>query len=146
MPRFHVEEIGAVTREVEAAVQGLLPQLRSGAEPPSRSPDVLADVLADPATVLLAACQGDRIVGLAVVAVYHRLSGVSAHLHDVVVDGGARGLGVGAALVEEAIEVARRRGASSLELTSAPWRKAANRLYPRLGFHRRETNVYWLKL
>ena len=145
MPRsFHVEEIGAVTREVEAAVQGLLPQLRRGAEPPS--PDVLADVLADPATVLLAACQGDRIVGLAVVAVYHRLSGVSAHLHDVVVDGGARGLGVGAALVEEAIEVARRRGAYSLELTSAPWRKAANRLYPRLGFHRRETNVYWLKL
>jgi len=145
VPRsFHVEEIGAVTREVEAAVQGLLPQLRRGAEPPS--PDVLADVLADPATVLLAACQGDRIVGLAVVAVYHRLSGVSAHLHDVVVDGGARGLGVGAALVEEAIEVARRRGAYSLELTSAPWRKAANRLYPRLGFHRRETNVYWLKL
>ena len=145
MPRsFRVEEIGAVTREVEAAVQGLLPQLRRGAEPPS--PDVLADVLADPATVLLAACQGDRIVGLAVVAVYHRLSGVSAHLHDVVVDGGARGLGVGAALVEEAIEVARRRGAYSLELTSAPWRKAANRLYPRLGFHRRETNVYWLKL
>lgn len=145
MPRsFRVEEIGAVTREVEAAVQGLLPQLRRGAEPPS--PDVLADVLADPATVLLAACQGDRIVGLAVVAVYHRLSGVSAHLHDVVVDGGARGLGVGAALVEEAIEVARRRGAYSLELTSAPWREAANRLYPRLGFHRRETNVYWLKL
>jgi len=145
VPRsFRVEEIGAVTREVEAAVQGLLPQLRRGAEPPS--PDVLADVLADPATVLLAACQGDRIVGLAVVAVYHRLSGVSAHLHDVVVDGGARGLGVGAALVEEAIEVARRRGAYSLELTSAPWRKAANRLYPRLGFHRRETNVYWLKL
>lgn len=145
MPRsFHVEEIGAVTREVEAAVQGLLPQLRRGAEPPS--PDVLADVLADPATVLLAACQGDRIVGLAVVAVHHRLSGVSAHLHDVVVDGGARGLGVGAALVEEAIEVARRRGAYSLELTSAPWRKAANRLYPRLGFHRRETNVYWLRL
>ena len=145
MPRsFRVEEIGAVTREVEAAVQGLLPQLRRGAEPPS--PDVLADVLADPATVLLAACQGDRIVGLAMVAVYHRLSGVSAHLHDVVVDGGARGLGVGAALVEEAIEVARRRGAYSLELTSAPWREAANRLYPRLGFHRRETNVYWLKL
>ena len=145
MPRsFRVEEIGAVTREVEAAVQGLLPQLRRGAEPPS--PDVLADVLADPATVLLAACQGDRIVGLAIVAVYHRLSGVSAHLHDVVVDGGARGLGVGAALVEEAIEVARRRGAYSLELTSAPWREAANRLYPRLGFHRRETNVYWLKL
>jgi len=145
VPRsFRVEEIGAVTREVEAAVQGLLPQLRRGAEPPS--PDVLADVLADPATVLLAACQGDRIVGLAIVAVYHRLSGVSAHLHDVVVDGGARGLGVGAALVEEAIEVARRRGAYSLELTSAPWREAANRLYPRLGFHRRETNVYWLKL
>jgi len=106
----------------------------------------LADILADPSTTLLAACDGGSVVGLAVVAVYRRLSGVSAHLHDVVVDGAARRRGGGGALVEAAIELARERGAYSLELTSAPWREAANRLYPRLGFQRRDTNVYWLKL
>jgi ribosomal protein S18 acetylase RimI-like enzyme len=122
----------------------LMPQLRSTAHAPS--PEALAKVLTDPATTLLAAYEGDAILGLAVVAVYRRLSGVSAHLHDVVVDGAARGRGAGAALVSTAIDVARQRGADGLELTSAPWREAANRLYPRLGFQRRETNVYWLKL
>ena len=121
-----------------------MPQLRPGARAPG--PVALAEVLADPATTLLAARDGGGIVGLAVVAVYRRLSGVSAHLHDVVVDGAARRRGGGGALVEAAIEVARERGAYSLELTSAPWREAANRLYPRLGFQRRDTNVYWLKL
>jgi len=121
-----------------------MPQLRPGAR--AAGPVALAEVLADPATTLLAARDGGDIVGLAVVAVYRRLSGVSAHLHDVVVDGAARRRGCGGALVEAAIEVARERGAYSLELTSAPWREAANRLYPRLGFQRRDTNVYWLKL
>ena len=106
----------------------------------------MAAVLADPATTLLAACDGGTIVGVAVVAVYRRLSGVSARLDDVVVDGGARGRGAGGALVEAAIEVARQRGAYSLELTSSPWREAANRLYARRGFQRRDTNMYWLKL
>ncbi len=139
-----VETAVAVTSQLEAAVERLMPQLRPGQPAPTR--DELADVIADPAITLLTACEGDRVVGLAVVAVYRRLSGVSAHLHDVVVDVAERGRGVGAALVEAAIQVARRRGAYSLELTSAPWREKANRLYPRLGFQRRDTNVYWLKL
>ena len=121
-----------------------MPQLRPGAEAPA--PEALAAVIADPAITLLAACDGDAIVGLAAVAVYRRLSGVSAHLNDVVVDAAARGRGAGGALVHAAIEVARQRGAYSMELTSSPWREAANRLYARLGFQRRDTNVYWLKL
>lgn len=145
MPRpLRIEAVKTVTPQVEAAVQRLMPQLRRGAEAPGAQ--ALSAVLADPAITLLAACDGETIVGLALVAVYGRLSGVSAHLHDVIVDGAARGRGGGGALVEAAIEVARRRGADSLELTSAPWREAANRLYPRLGFQRRDTNVYWLKL
>ena len=141
---LRIEAVRTVSPQVEAAVQGLMPQLRPGAEAPG--PEALAAVIADPAITLLAACDGDAIVGLAVVAVYRRLSGVSAHLNDVVVDGAARGRGGGGALVEAAIEVARQRGADSLELTSSPWREAANRLYGRLGFQRRDTNVYWLNL
>jgi ribosomal protein S18 acetylase RimI-like enzyme len=33
-------------------------------------------------------------------------------------------------------------GARTVDLTSRPGREAANRLYARLGFKRRETNVY----
>jgi GNAT superfamily N-acetyltransferase len=90
--------------------------------------------------------RGEVVVGLALVAVYARLTGVEGRLEDVVVDGSHRGAGVGRALVEAAIEVARARGASHLELTSGPGREAANRLYRRLGFRPRETSVYRLAL
>jgi ribosomal protein S18 acetylase RimI-like enzyme len=63
-------------------------------------------------------------------------------IEDVVVDGEARGAGVGEALSRAAIEEAERRGARTLDLTSRPSREAANRLYQRLGFVARETTVY----
>jgi ribosomal protein S18 acetylase RimI-like enzyme len=67
---------------------------------------------------------------------------VRAWIEDVVVDGAARGRGVGEALNEEAIRRAAAAGARSVDLTSRPSREAANRLYRRLGFEVRDTNVY----
>ena len=68
-------------------------------------------------------------------------TGVRAWIEDVVVDDGARGGGVAAALVQAALD-RRRPGARTVDLTSRPDREAANRLYVRLGFERRQTNVY----
>jgi ribosomal protein S18 acetylase RimI-like enzyme len=67
---------------------------------------------------------------------------VRAWIEDVVVDEAARGAGVGAALNQAALRVAGERGARTVDLTSRPSREAANRLYQRLGFTPRETNVY----
>jgi len=36
----------------------------------------------------------------------------------------------------------RQKGAKTVDLTSRPSREAANRLYLKLGFQHRETNVY----
>ncbi|WHT22225.1 GNAT family N-acetyltransferase [Crossiella sp. CA-258035] len=58
------------------------------------------------------------------------------------VDEAARGQRVGAALTEEALRIAREAGARSVDLTSRPFRGAANRLYERLGFRPRESRVY----
>ena len=58
------------------------------------------------------------------------------------VDEVARGQGVAEALNRVAIERARAAGAVSIDLTSRPSREAANRLYQRIGFEPRETNVY----
>jgi ribosomal protein S18 acetylase RimI-like enzyme len=49
---------------------------------------------------------------------------------------------VGETLNRFALEEARRRGATTVDLTSRPTREAANRLYQRLGFVKRDTNVY----
>jgi len=69
-------------------------------------------------------------------------TGVRALIEDVVVSEEARGRGVGAALVDEALGLARQSGARTVDLTSRPTRVAANRLYERMGFERRETNCW----
>ena len=73
-------------------------------------------------------------------------TGTRAWIEDVVVDEAARGSGMGAALNQAALDHARLRGAKTVDLTSRPSREAANRLYQRLGFEPRETNVYRLTL
>ena len=69
-------------------------------------------------------------------------TGVRAWKEDVVVDIEARGMGIGQALNEYAIQMAEQAGAKTIDLTSRPSREAANRLYQRLGFVARETNIY----
>jgi ribosomal protein S18 acetylase RimI-like enzyme len=73
-------------------------------------------------------------------------TGWRAWIEDVVVDETARGLGVGERLTMTAVDEARRRGVRSVDLTSRPAREAANALYQKLGFERRETNLYRLSL
>ena len=53
---------------------------------------------------------------------------------------------MGEALNRAAIDRARAAGATTVDLTSRPSREAANRLYRRLGFEQRATNVYRLDL
>ncbi len=139
-----IEAATEATPELRNALAVLLPQLNPSLPIPSL--DHLAAVLADPAVTLLVGRDGPLIVGTAAVVVYTTPIWVKARIEDVVVDQAARGHGVGEALVKACIEVARTRGAGIVELQSARSREAANRLYPRLGFELRGSNVYRLNL
>jgi ribosomal protein S18 acetylase RimI-like enzyme len=139
-----IEIANAVTDEIVAAFERLIPQLSSSSPAPTR--DQLAAIVEDPFSVLyLARVDGD-IVGSLTLAMYQIPTGLKAWIEDVVVDGAARGTGVGEALSAAALEEARRRGAKDVSLTSRPFRESANRLYQRLGFQPYETNVYRFKL
>lgn len=144
-----VEEVTAVTADVREAMARLVPQLSRSAPVPTD--DELAEIVSSPATMLLAARVDDgadgadgagRIVGLLTLAVFRIPTGVRAWIEDVVVDQAVRGQGVGEALTREAVRLAAAAGARTVDLTSRPSREAANRLYRRLGFVVRETNVY----
>lgn len=138
---IRVEEAEVADPELLGALTTLLPQLSSSAPPPSAYD--LESIVASPASRLLVARNGDgRVVGSLTLAVFRIPTGVRAIIEDVVVDSTARGQGVGAALVEAAIERAGEAGARTVDLTSRPDREDANRLYQRLGFKLRETNVY----
>ncbi len=139
-----IEAATEASPEVNAALARLLPQLNAVLPVPTM--ERLRAIVADPAVTLLLARDGDEIVGTATVIVYTTPFWVKARIDDVVVDEAARGKGVGQALVNACLDVARTRGAQVAELQSGVQREAANRLYPRMGFKRRESNLYRLQL
>jgi ribosomal protein S18 acetylase RimI-like enzyme len=141
-----VIEVEAVDDELVLAFERLTPQLSSSNPPPTR--EQLEEIVASPATALYVAREGDNpILGSITLALFRiPIGGLRAWIEDVVVDESARGKGVGAALNEAALAHARSVGARTVELTSRPSREAANRLYQRLGFVQRETNVYRYQL
>ena len=128
------------TDEMVAAFRRLIPQLSSSASPPDLKS--LAQVVAAPSNTVLLAYDRGNIVGTLTLVTFRIPTAIRAWIEDVVVDAGARGRGVGEALTREALRIAAERGARTVELTSRPSREAANRLYERTGFIRRETNVY----
>ena len=139
---IHTTEVIEVDDELVAAFERLTPQLSSSS--PAPGADQLAANVASPATILFVARDIDsgEIVGSLTLALFRIPTGMRAWIEDVVVDETARGKGVGAALNEAALDRARHEGAKTVDLTSRPSRDAANRLYKRIGFEQRETNVY----
>lgn len=135
-----------MTDELVAAFDRLVPQLTGNNPPPTR--DGLSALVRSESSALLAARHPDEqgdIAGALCLTVYRVPTGVRAVIEDVIVDQGARGRGIGEALLRRALELARQAGADGVVLTSNPRREAANRLYQRLGFTRRETNAYIYK-
>ena len=128
------------TNELVQAMAVLIPQLSKSNPPPSRAD--LNAIIASEASVLFIARVNGKIAGALTLATFRIPTGVRAWIEDVVVDADARGHGVGEALNMAAIAEARSRGAITVELTSRPSREAANRLYQRIGFVQRETNIY----
>ena len=130
-----------VTSDVIAAFARLIPQLSSSS--PAPTPEELTEMVVSDADHLLVACDADgTILGSMTLVVFRIPTGVRAWIEDVVVDEAARGRGVGELLNRHALDLAYGLGAKTVDLTSRPTREAANRLYQKLGFVLRTTNVY----
>lgn len=137
-----VEKAQFATTELVVGLNRLLPQLSSSAEPLT-SEDVDAMIHSE-ATTLFVALNEMAVVGTLTLVVFSIPTGRRAWIEDVVVDERSRGAGVGQQLTVAAIDEARLRGVRTIDLTSRSAREAANAMYVKLGFERRETNVYRL--
>jgi ribosomal protein S18 acetylase RimI-like enzyme len=141
MHPLRVEVANAADAELVDAFTRLIPQVSTSADPPTV--DELETIVSSPVTRLLLARDDEgAIVGTLTLVTFRIPTGVGAWIEDVVVDERARRRGVGEALMAAAIRLADESGARHVNLTSRPEREAANRLYRRLGFEERETNVY----
>ena len=137
-----VETATAASQDLLDGLNHLLPQLSSTA--PTLTMDDLETLIGAQSVSLLVARNEGTIVGSLTLVMFPIPTGTRAWIEDVVVDKDARGLGVGAALTNGAIDIAISYGARTVDLTSRPSREAANALYRKLGFEPRETNVYRL--
>lgn len=125
-------------------INRLLAQLSSKTNP--RTSNELHQTIGKSAVFVARGGDG-RIVGMLVLAPVHKLTTTPVGMiHDVVVDEAHRGQGIGRALMDAAVAEARRMGLHYLEFTSKPDRVEANRLYQKMGFKPRETNVYRIEL
>jgi ribosomal protein S18 acetylase RimI-like enzyme len=143
MHEIAISVLDQISDEVYEAFQRLVPQLSTVNAPPSR--EDLETMLKAQATRIFIARHArfrNEIVGTLTLILYQIPTGKRARIEDVIVDERARGLGIGEALTCRALEQAFESGAANVELTSNPARQAANRLYQRMGFTLRQTNVY----
>jgi GNAT superfamily N-acetyltransferase len=141
-----VEVAATMNRDIYDAFCRLIPLLSANAKIPSY--EEIEAIIACPATHLFLAREkgGTQIIGSLTLVLFRIPTGVRAWIEDVVVDAQFRGAGVGKALCQSAIALAKEAQARTIDLTSNPSREAANRLYKSLGFAVRDTNVYRFKV
>jgi ribosomal protein S18 acetylase RimI-like enzyme len=142
---INISELTEASSSVLQSINELLPQLSSSAQVISM--DRLSELVeSDNTIIFLGTDDNDQILGMLSLIVMKIPTGNKAWIEDVVVDQTARGKGMGKALMNHALERAKKLAVKSVDLTSRPSRETANMLYQSLGYQIRETNVYRHKI
>ena len=137
-------EIKTYSPEYLEAMQRFLDQLTTS--PMVLTESMFQELLKSENSHLFFIMKDEQIAGMLTVGIYHSPTGGKAWIEDVVVDETFRGQGLSKLLVAHAIEFVKAQQIPSLMLTSNPKRIAANKLYQAMGFERKETNVYRMKI
>jgi ribosomal protein S18 acetylase RimI-like enzyme len=142
---INISELTEASSSVLQSINELLPQLSSSAQVISM--DRLSELVeSDNTIIFLGTDDNGQILGMLSLIVMKIPTGNKAWIEDVVVDQTARGKGMGKALMNHALERAKKLSVKSVDLTSRPSRETANMLYQSLGYQIRETNVYRHKI
>lgn len=145
MENFIIEKVTIYSKDLHNAINNLLVQLNPTASQLSK--DDVSDMINSQSNALFVAKDvNGKIVGMSTLVIYKIPIAKKAIIEDVVVDKDFRKKGIGTKLIKAAIELARKEKVSLLGLTSNPARGDANSLYRSLGFEKRDTNIYRLRL
>ena len=140
----NIIKINTYSQEYHEAMQRFLDQLTTN--PMTLTEAMFRQLLDSDNSHLFFLVKDEQIAGMLTVGIYHSPTGGKAWIEDVVVDEAFRGQGLSKLLVAHAIEFTKSMGIPSLMLTSNSKRIAANKLYQAMGFERKETTVYRMKL
>jgi|SRR6185436_11433953 len=127
-------------------INALLTQLRRRPESSLATKEELVSIAGDTDVIFVVAKDDQHLVGMGIVYLIQKFAGKVGFVETIIVLDSYRGKKLGQKIMELLIAEAKKAGAKGLDLTSHPERVAANALYEKLGFEKRETNVYRLRL
>ena len=136
-----------VTKQSVSDINNLLRQLVH--DPKTYRPVSLShlrSIVGNKVTPVVVVRDGTRVIGLGMLVIVTKFRGQYAYIEDMMVDGEYRGRGLGGAIARKLIAIARAKKVKTIELSTRPSRVPANKLYQKLGFEPKETNVYRMNL
>lgn len=141
-----IEQLKTFSQGVTEAINHLLKQLNPQARILSDEDE--KEIINDTSNRIFVVREsvGNKIIGMLTLIIINAQFVKKGILEDIVVDENYRGKGIGAKLINEAISLARHEKVSYIDFTSNPEKVAANNLYQRLGFKKRDTNAYRIEL
>lgn len=138
---MEIREVNSYSAAVKSQIDDFLVLLTKNEV--SFTAATLKEIISSDSSHLFFAFDADKnCMGMLTIGIYISPTGKKAWIEDVVVSESYRGQGIGKKLMDFAIQFVKEQGVSLLMLTSNPARVAANNLYVKLGFEKKETNVY----
>lgn len=138
---MRIKRVKEISDSLVSDFARLMPQLTGREESPTRG-ELQKVIDRDSLHMFIAIDDNNTVIGTATVVFIRIPTGIRAWIEDVIVDEKSRGKGVGTALIWHAIHTARVNGVEKVDLTSHPRREVANKLYSKMGFRKRMSNVY----
>lgn len=135
-----IQELRRASAKSLAEINALLPQLSKTPKPLSLK--LLDSIVRDKNIRLVVAKEGTQIVGMATLILMIAPNGKRAKVEDVVVDEKYRGKGIGEKISKKLVAIAKSKKVRRIELTTGQRRIAAHRLYEKIGFKKKDSDVY----
>ena len=141
---FEVEPLKRATKEAADSLAALGSELHGD----TRRMDIeeLSRIVENDSIVLMVARDGDHIIGMGTLYMIPKVGKTNGLIEDVIISSEYRGHGIGERLVRALLDAAKQSGIASISLTSSPSRTAAHRMYEKIGFSKKETDVFKLSL
>lgn len=138
---MEIERLTKLSDIVVHSLGDLMIQLAPDSAKPTR--EYLQQILDLPNVYLFVAKIDNCIIGTFTLILYNIPTGMKVSVEDVVVHSDMRGKKLGEQMILFALEYAYQiLNVKKIDLTSSPSRISANALYQKVGFKKRETNVY----
>ena len=140
-----IEEVKQFSTEVAEAISKFVVQLGDRYQPFTQ--DSLREIINSSNSYLFIARNSStkEIAGMIFEIIYRIPYTTKAYIEDLFIDEKFRKMGIATRLFQKVVDTAREHKAAYIDFTSQPHRIEGNTLYEKLGFKKRDTNVYRLK-